>query len=93
MQLTDADFHPHLLARMEQRGVTRSEVEAVLNQGKRIPDTRANIYGRTLVFAFDSEWEGVFYRQKEVTVLYKRVNERMILLTVKARYGDEFKGK
>lgn len=31
-----------------------------------------------------------FYREKEVTVYYKVIGEAVVLLTVKARYGQSF---
>lgn len=37
-----------------------------------------------------AEWEGQFYQEKEVTVYYKVTDEGLILLTVKARYGQCF---
>lgn len=35
-------------------------------------------------------WEGELFEEKEVSVYYKLVNDTMILLTVKARYGKGF---
>ena len=32
MLLKDEDFHPHLRARMQQRGVTREKVERTLSE-------------------------------------------------------------
>ena len=31
--ITEADFRPHLLARMEQRGVTKAEIDRAVNEG------------------------------------------------------------
>jgi len=50
IKLSDSDIHPHLRARMVQRGVTRNEI----------------------------------------TVYYKLVAEKTMILTVKARYGECF---
>ena len=42
-------------------------------------------------FPNQAEWEGQFYEEKEVTVYYKVSEEEgIILLTVKARYGEDF---
>ncbi len=43
-----------------------------------------------MVLPYQAEWEGQFYEEKEVSVYYKGVGERLILLTVKARYGKDF---
>ncbi|MBM3130832.1 MAG: hypothetical protein FJ009_19670 [Chloroflexi bacterium] len=88
--VTDADLHPHLLARMSQRGVTREEIEQTLNQGWDAADAKMGTLGKTFVFAYEAEWEGEFYWEKEVTVYYKRTEAGIIWLTVKARYGQGF---
>ena len=43
-----------------------------------------------MVFPYNAEWEGCMYEKKEVTVYYRVVGERVVVLTVKARYGREF---
>jgi hypothetical protein len=90
LHITDADFHPHLKARMEQRGVTREEIETALNQGWQATDAKQGTLGRMMVFDYNAEWEGTFYPEKEVTVYYKTGTTGIVLLTVKARYGEGF---
>ncbi len=46
--------------------------------------------GKCLVFSYQAQWEGRFYEEKAVTVYYKIITERLLLLTVKARYGKDF---
>jgi hypothetical protein len=76
---------------MSQRGVTRAEIEQTLNRGWRATDAKPGTLGKTMVFSYDrAEWEGDFYQEKEVTVYYKRAEGEIVLLTVKARYGQEF---
>jgi len=90
-ELTDADLHPHLRKRMEQRGVTLPELEQVLNTGKEVASAKPGTYGRALIIPYDAHWEGQFYQEKEVTVYYKLIDdETLILLTVLARYGRSF---
>ena len=62
------DYHPHLLARMEQRGITRQEVERRLTEGRAAPDARPGTQGKVLAFRYDGEWLGRFYEEKEVSV-------------------------
>jgi hypothetical protein len=90
IRLTKADLHSHLRARMRQRGVTREEIEQTLNKGWEARDAKPGTSGKVLVFPYEAEWEGRFYREKEVTVYYKVIAGEIILLTVKARYGQGF---
>ena len=89
-RITEADLHFHLRMRMQQRGVTRQEIERTLNEGWETTDAKPGTVARSLVFSYEAEWEGEFYPEKEVTVYYKRANEGIIVLTVKARYGQGF---
>ena len=89
-RITQADLHPHLRARMHQRGITREEIERTLNEGREATDAKPGTVGRVMVFPHEAEWAGRFYQEKEVTVYYKVTDEGLILLTVKARYGQGF---
>ena len=89
-RITDSDLHPHLRARMRQRGVTREEIEKTLNEGWRSPDARPGTLGKVLVFPYHKEWEGRFYEEKEVTLFYKDLGDKIVILTVIARYGRGF---
>ena len=89
-RITQSDLHPHLKARMEQRGVTLDEIQRALDEGWMSSDALIGIVGKTLVLSYAQEWEGAFYPEKEVTVYYKISDGGIILLTVKARYGSGF---
>jgi len=89
-RITRADLHAHLQARMHQRGVTLEEIEQTLNEGREANDAKPGTLGKVMVFPYEAEWEGQFYPEKEVTVYYKVTDEGVILLTVKARYGQGF---
>jgi len=88
--ITENDLHAHLRARMAQRGVTLEEIQQALRYGWRATDCRPGTLGQVLVFLYRAEWEGRFYDEKEVTVYYKVKDGQLILLTVKARYGEGF---
>ena len=75
---------------MLQRGVTREDIERTLDEGWKARDAKAGTLGKVMVFVFDREWEGRRYKEKEVTVYYKLVGNDVVVLTAKARYGDEF---
>jgi hypothetical protein len=53
-------------------------------------DAKAGTTGKVFVFPYDADWEGKCFAEKEVTVYYKRVNGELVVLTVKARYGESF---
>ena len=88
--ITDSDLHSHLKARMEQRGITIEEIEKTLNEGWNTEDAKPGTLGKVFVFAFNKQWEGRFFEEKEVSVYYKPKDDRVTLLTVKARYGKGF---
>jgi len=90
IELTIVDFHPHLNARMHERGVTKDEVEKTLKEGDEAVDAKSGTEGKVLVFPYNSEWEGKTFAEKEVTVYYKVVSGKIVMLTVKARYGKAF---
>jgi len=46
-----------------------------------------------LVLPYNNVWEGKFFDEKEVSVYYKLINDNIVLLTVKAKYGKEFPKK
>ena len=88
--LGPTDIHAHLAARMAQRGVRADEVEQVVNDGWLAIDVKPGMEGRVKVFPYDAEWEGKLFAEKEVTVYYRREEARIVVLTVKARYGNGF---
>jgi len=90
IKISDADLHPHLRARMAQRGITLEEIEKVLEKGWEAKDAKSGTIGKALVFPYNQVWEGNFFEEKEVSVYYKPVNDTVVLLTVKARYGKGF---
>ena len=89
-QITQADLHPHLQARMDQRGITLEEIERTLNAGWTASDVKQGTQGKVFVFDYRAEWLGRFFEEKEVTVYYKVIGNSILLLTAKARYGEHF---
>ena len=76
---------------MLQRGVALDEIKRTLSEGWAAQDAKPGTKGKVLVFPGRGEWEGQSFEEKEVTVYYKIVNERIMLLTVNARYGKGFR--
>ena len=71
-RITESDLHPHLKARMEQRGVTLEDIQRALDEGWLATDARVGVLAKAIVLPYAREWEGSFYLQKEVTVYYKQ---------------------
>jgi len=46
INLSKADIHPHLRARMVQRGVTKEEIEKTLEKGEDARDAKLGTYGK-----------------------------------------------
>ena len=78
---------------MHQRGVSKEEIEKTLNEGWEAEDAKSGTFGKINVFSYQDYWEGKYFEEKEVTVYFKYVNNELILLTVKARYGKNFPRK
>lgn len=90
-QIDKDNLHPHIESRMRQRGVTLEEVKKVMAVGWSASQSKPGTLGKVLVFPYDAVWEGCHYREKEITVYYKNVEGRgIILLTVFVRYGQGF---
>lgn len=91
IKIVGNDLHTHLKARMEQRGITRAEIERTLNEGWKAKDAKSGTIGKVFIFPYNRTWQGDLFQEKEVTVYYKVIKEDIVLLTVKARYGKHFR--
>jgi len=89
-RITEKELHSHLKKRMQERGVTIEEIQITLNHGKNAEDAKSGTAGKKHVFNFNEYWEGQYFKEKEVTVYYKKVQKKVILLTALARYGEDF---
>lgn len=76
---------------MQQRGVSINEIEMTINKGWEAKDAKEGTIGRQFVFEYHAFWEGKYFEEKEVSVYYRYKDKSLILLTVKARYGKDFK--
>jgi len=87
----ESDLHPHIKARMLQRGISLKEIEETLKNGWEAADSVEGTAGKVAVFTYNGIWEDKFFEEKEVTVYYKYKGNQIVLLTAKARYGKNFK--
>jgi hypothetical protein len=80
------DIHPHAIARMNERGATRNEVEYTVGNGKRRPAK----YGRTRfahTFPYNREWYGKRYGRKLVEAYaVDRGTDDWFVVTVIVKY-------
>ncbi len=90
IEIKQSDLHPHIKSRMGQRGISLSEIEKTINEGKDSGDAKEGTFGKVFVFQYNNYWEGNFFQEKEVSVYYKLKNDSLVLLTTKARYGKDF---
>jgi hypothetical protein len=91
--IDEKDVHAHLKARMSDRGITIEEINTALKRGWPADDAKSGTYGKVWVFSYEKEWLGRKFAEKEVTVYYKVMDEEVVILTAKARYGDRFSRK
>ena len=88
--ISEADLHPHIRARMNQRGISLEELQITMSEGWDAEDAKEGTVGKVFVFPYNSYWEGKYFEKKEVTVYFKHKDKELVLLTAKARYGREF---
>lgn len=89
-KVQEKHLHSHLLNRMGSRGISKEEIEDVLNKGSGLSDAKSGTSGKVLVFPFNDEWEGNYFKEKEVRVYYKVIDDEIIILTAIDRYSDLF---
>jgi hypothetical protein len=79
-------YIPHAQQRIRQRGTTLEEVEEVLTKGTEESGKRGRKC-KAMVFPFASVWQGKYYPQKKVRVIYVEEGADLIVVTVYVYYG------
>jgi len=77
---------PHTTARARERGTNETEILDVIRTGTSIP-ARGNRCARAKVYSFNSEWNGKFYPQKQVEVVYVTDNDEVTTVTMYVFFG------
>ncbi len=80
-------IEPHTLERAEERGVSRAEIEDVLENGDPIP-AKGGRLAKARVYSFKQQRLGKYYEQKRVEVIYTTESDQIITITVYAFYGE-----
>ena len=81
-------FTKHSLKQIESRGISQKEVIGSIHNSKWFNAEHFR-HSATKVFMFNDNWEGEFYKQKEVKVIFKKENDKIIVITAIARYFKE----
>lgn len=79
-------FIDHARRRMPERGVSEDEVREVLARGQPA-EARGGRQALELVFPYNTYWQGRFYEQKRVRVVYAEEGPDQVVITVYAYYG------
>ena len=79
------EFTKHVLKRASDRGIDLSEIRDTVESSEPTPE-KYNKLSVVKVFQYNKYWEGVFYREKEVKVLFVRENDKIVVITAIARY-------
>ena len=85
VDLWEVHLHPHALERLQERGATKEEVRATVEQGEQFPGK----FGRTGFrrnFRFDSAWRRNHYHTKQVEAYAVQESGHWLVITVIARY-------
>lgn len=78
-------FSDHALMRLEQRGVSKDEVEQAIRNGERMPAKKGRLCFR-LNFDFNRHWGGKYYAVKQVVPIAVAEKGEIVVVTVYAFY-------
>ena len=78
-------IHPHAAERLLERGVSKEEAIAAIEQGERF-EAKYGRVGFRKSFAFNGEWRGKRYAGKQVEVYAVQENGDWVMITVIAKY-------
>jgi len=65
----------HALERIAERGTSKTEVEAAIRGGKRLPDQLGRIRFEH-VFPFNNQYKGTYFKNKEVIVTAELIDKK-----------------
>lgn len=77
---------PHTLLRARERGTNSKEIKEVINTGITIPAKYGRL-GKAKVYDFKRVWNGKYYAQKRVEVIYIIETGVAVTVTVYVFYG------
>lgn len=77
---------PHTSARALERGTNEVEILDVIRTETSIP-AHGNRCGKAEVYDYNGEWNGKFYPQKRVEVVYVTTDDEVTTVTVYVFFG------
>jgi len=78
-------FHPHAQERIAERGASEQEVLAAVEKGERF-EAKFGRTGFRRNFVFEKQWQGKYYKTKQVEAYAVRQGKDWLVITVVARY-------
>ena len=85
MQEKEIKFTKHAVKRADERGVTHEEIKEAIKNSNWLKATHDR-YTINYLFNYNKIWEGKFYKQKEIVVIFKEENDKIVVITTIARY-------
>jgi hypothetical protein len=82
----DIQIDPHTLERAEERGASLAEIRETVEQGFPVP-AKYGKKGKAKIFPFRKTWNGKHYEEKKVEVIYLRLKNKIVTVTVYVFYG------
>lgn len=77
----------HAKKRALERGASEDEVYDTLKTGKTIT-AKSDRLAKEKIYTFNEKWNGKFYEQKQVKVIYIVEGTTTIVITVVVKYGN-----
>jgi len=78
-------FHSHVHERMAERGVKEQEIRAAVEKGERF-EAKFGRIGFRRNFVFEKQWQGKYYKTKQIEVYAVREGEDWLIISVIAKY-------
>ena len=78
-------FTKHFIKRALDRGISNEEVKDIILTEKWLEGEYLRYYA-VKIFGYKKSWEGKHYQYKEVKVIFKEENGKIIVITAIARY-------
>jgi len=78
-------FHSHATERIAQRGATEREVAVAVETGEQF-EAKFGRTGFRRNFAFEKQWQGKYYKTKQIEAYAVREDDDWLVISVITRY-------
>lgn len=78
-------FHSHAHERMAERGVKEQEIRAAVEKGEQF-EAKFGRIGFRRNFVFEKQWQGKYYKTKQIEVYAVQEGEDWLVISVIAKY-------